>query len=255
MSRSGVSAVSLIGVALVALGAMFLLENSGLLGPDASIVATYWPVLLIAGGLWGILMGGLRFRVWPSILLALGVVFLLSNLGLLSWAGGLLWPAVLIILGLALLSRRRFSARRRQRDVFASEPETAEVLEGRRSRRPEESGDRSRRRKFQAGHFFSGGREQVTSQDFQGGEVSAVFGSMELDLREASLADGEAVLEATVVFGGLELRVPREWRVTIETTTLFGGTEIKRSQPDPSEAVGELTVISTMVFGGIEVKD
>ena len=249
MTRSGFSGVSLVGAALVFLGAMFLLENSGLLGPDPNLVGTYWPLLLIAWGLWGLIDGGLRFHLFPIIMTALGVAFLLSNLGLWTWAGNLLWPAVLIVVGLALLFRRGFSSGRARRKVRAA------VLDGTGPADEEPSGKSRRERKFQANHFFSGGREQVTSQEFPGGEVSAVFGGMELDLREASLAEGRALLEATVVCGGLELRVPADWRVTIETTILFGGTEIKRSQPRPSDSSGELTVTGTVVFGGIEVKD
>jgi predicted membrane protein len=95
----------------------------------------------------------------------------------------------------------------------------------------------------------------VTSQDFQGGEVAAIFGGMELDLRDAGLAGGRAVIDATVICGGIEVRVPKDWRVNIQTTTLFGGTESKRSQPGPEDARGELTITGTVLCGGIEVKD
>ena len=257
MNRSRVSVGSLIGVALVALGAMFLLENSGLLGPDARIVATYWPAFLIAVGLWGLLAGGFRFRFFPLVILAVGVAFLLSNLDLLDWSGRLIWPAVLIVVGLALLSRQRFSPRRSRRSSRSSRTSqaSAEVIEGGSSAGQEETRDQERERGFRASYFFSGGKEQATSPEFSGGEISVVFGGMELDLREASLVHGKAVLEVTVVCGGLELRVPREWRVAIDTTTLFGGTEVKRSQPSSSQATGELTITGTVVFGGIEVKD
>lgn len=257
MNRSRVSVGSLIGVVLVALGAMFLLENSGLLGPDARIVATYWPAFLIAVGLWGLLAGGFRFRFFPLVILAVGVAFLLSNLDLLDWSGKLIWPAVLIVVGLALLSRQRFSPRRSRRSPHSSHTSqvSAEVIESGSSAGQEETQRQERGRTFRANYFFSDGKEQVTSREFSGGEISAVFGGMELDLRDAVLAHGEAVLETTVVFGGLELRVPREWRVAIETTTLFGGTEMERSQPGPDQASGELTITGTVVFGGIEVKD
>jgi predicted membrane protein len=95
----------------------------------------------------------------------------------------------------------------------------------------------------------------VTSQDFQGGEVSAIFGGMELDLRDAGLAGGTAIIDATVVCGGIELRVPRDWRVNIQTTTLLGGVENKRSQPNASDVKGELTITGAVLCGGIEVKD
>ena len=120
MTRSGFSGVPLVGLALIVLGAMFLLENSGLLGSDPNLVATYWPFLLIGLGLWGLFDGGFRFRLFPTILTGLGTAFLLSNLGLWTWAGNLLWPAVLIVVGLGLLSRRVYFPRRRRRDSSES---------------------------------------------------------------------------------------------------------------------------------------
>ena len=47
--------------------------------------------------------------IGPVILIVLGVVFLLSNLGLLPPLGTLLvkwWPLILIVVGLARLARR-----------------------------------------------------------------------------------------------------------------------------------------------------
>ncbi len=253
MDRKGISAVSLIGLALVALGVMFLLEKSGLFGPDASIVATYWPTLLIAGGLWGLAGGGFRFRIWPLILLAIGVIFLLSNLGLLSWSGGLFWPVALIIVGLALLTRR-FSPRRRRHAASSASPPGPTVLEGTYHRGHSWSQEDSGGQTFRAVHVFSNGRESVNSREFRGGGVSAIFGSVELDLREAALADGGALLETTVVFGSLEIFIPPEWRVNVETNTIFGEAEMQRSQPPESETSGTLTLTGTVVFGSIEVK-
>ena len=42
------------------------------------------------------------------LLLLLGALFLLSNFGIFDWlSGGRLWPLLLILLGVALLMRRR----------------------------------------------------------------------------------------------------------------------------------------------------
>ncbi|MFQ6031126.1 MAG: hypothetical protein ACE5Q6_26990, partial [Dehalococcoidia bacterium] len=108
---------------------------------------------------------------------------------------------------------------------------------------------------LRASHILGGGQERITSQDFQGGEISAILGGMELDLREAGLHEGRATLDATVVCGGLELRVPKEWRVNLQTTTLLGGTENRHQQPPPEESTGELTITGTVVCGGIEIRD
>ena len=44
---------------------------------------------------------------WPVVLVALGIYFLLRNLGLLAWLNGdIVWPVLLIILGVWLIVRR-----------------------------------------------------------------------------------------------------------------------------------------------------
>jgi predicted membrane protein len=105
--------------------------------------------------------------------------------------------------------------------------------------------------------MFSGGKERIDSQDFHGGEISAVFGGMEMDLRGATLAGGAAVIDATVVRGGIVLNVPRDWRVNIQTTTVLGGVEDKRPQPNASDNIvtGELNITGSVFCGRIEVKD
>ena len=93
------------GLLLVALGIMFLLDTTDLLGQETDVVGTYWPGLLIGWGVWGILRSGFRLRLGSLIILALGVFFLLSNLSLWAWDVGQLWPVLLILLGLAFISR------------------------------------------------------------------------------------------------------------------------------------------------------
>jgi hypothetical protein len=44
---------------------------------------------------------------WPSVLVVLGVYFLLRNLGLLDWLrADVIWPLILIVLGVWLILRR-----------------------------------------------------------------------------------------------------------------------------------------------------
>ena len=98
---------TLIGLILVALGIMFLLDSTHAFGPDTRIVSTYWPVLLIAWGLWGLVSSRFRWVLWPVAILAIGVVLLLSKLQVWAWSAGQLWPVILVIIGLALLFRWR----------------------------------------------------------------------------------------------------------------------------------------------------
>jgi hypothetical protein len=225
--RSIFSDRAFVGILLVALGVMFLLDNTRVLGPEKRVVATFWPVLLIAWGLWSLLSSGFRVRLWPLVLLTVGIVFLLANLGLWSFSVGQLWPVILVVVGLSFLLRVR----------GAGNPRPS-ALTG--------AGKYS--------YVFGGGEERVTSQEYQGGEVTAICGGVKLDLREATLQSGRATLDVTIICGGLELLVPRDWKVNIQTTTMLGGTENKK-RDTAGAAAAELTITGTVLMGGIEVKD
>ena len=95
---------------LIAIGVLFLLSNTGAIsGSPWDILLRYWPVFLIVMGLDGLLRG--EGLVGAIFILAVGVVFLLSNLGLLAldvWRVVLrLWPLLLVAIGLDILVGRR----------------------------------------------------------------------------------------------------------------------------------------------------
>ena len=255
MRRSRLSDRSVIGLLLVGLGIMFLIDTTGAWGRDISVVGTYWPALLIVWAVWSFIASGFVLRLWLVVVGGIGVIFLLSNLNVWALDAGQLWPVALVAVGLMMIFGRQMRRRGKRGGGRASqrsgESEPDRATGG-------ETGDAGEPpSQFRASHIFGGGKERVTSQAFQGGEVSAVFGGMEMDLRGAALAGGGAVLDATVVCGGIELKVPRDWIVNLQTTTLFGGVEDKRSPPSPSDNIvtGELTITGMVLCGGIEVKD
>ncbi len=75
-----------VGLLVLSIGVMFLLDTTDTLGKDASIFGAYWPVLLIAFGLWRLTVRGFRFTLTPLVILTVGIVFLLAelNVGSLS---------------------------------------------------------------------------------------------------------------------------------------------------------------------------
>lgn len=241
MTKAKLSDRTLIGLILVALGVMFLLDTTNAFGGDTDVFGTYWPVLLLAWGLWGMVSNGMRLRLGSIVVLAVGVVFLLSNLGVWAWSVGQLWPIILVVIGLALVARwgipgsRRRSKSSKERFWYSREADP--------------------NRSWGGSYVFGGGQERITSADFKGGQVSVICGGVELDLREAGLADGKATIDVTVVCGGIEIMVPKDWLVSIQTSTVLGGTENNRQQPEPEDAKGELIITGTVVCGGIEVKD
>jgi len=97
-------------IILIGLGIIFLLSNIGVLRGDIwSTIINLWPVLLIAIGLDGIWRR--QGLVGATVLIVLGIVFLLSNLGYLElnvWTTIFrLWPIILIAIGFDVLIGRR----------------------------------------------------------------------------------------------------------------------------------------------------
>lgn len=88
---------------LVGLGIFLLLINLGVIpGTSRENLLTYWPVILILAGLDGLWRrDGL---VWPLLLLGLGVLFLLGNLGYLDVRAlpllSKIWPILLVAIGI-----------------------------------------------------------------------------------------------------------------------------------------------------------
>ena len=85
-------------------------------------------------------------------------------------------------------------------------------------------------------------------------ESTTVFGGAEYDLRDARVERPPAVIDVTCLFGGAELRVPEDWIVHNDVLALFGGVDDKRRG---SSADGEVTVTirGTVMFGGLTIRD
>jgi predicted membrane protein len=104
-------------------------------------------------------------------------------------------------------------------------------------------------------NIFGSAKKNIITKNFKGGEATCVFGGVELHLGQADI-NGRADLEVTQVFGGAKLIVPADWQIhTNELVCVMGGFEDKRKNlspnPDPNKV---LAIRGTCIFGGIEIK-
>jgi hypothetical protein len=81
--------------------------------------------------------------------------------------------------------------------------------------------------------------------------VYAVFGGIDLDLSQCDLA-GETEINATCVFGGMEIVVPDNARVEVNCIPIFGGVENKSDGRDGRGPLIRITGL--MLFGGTEIR-
>jgi hypothetical protein len=96
------------GLILITLGVLFLLDRFHVIR-FGLFWENWWPLLLIAVGLYLMLACRPRRNGWGIVLLVLGVIIQVDLLGFfLWWSTDLLWPFALIAVGLwMLLSRLR----------------------------------------------------------------------------------------------------------------------------------------------------
>jgi hypothetical protein len=96
--------------------------------------------------------------------------------------------------------------------------------------------------------------EKITIQAFKGGYLRAVMGAVELDLSGAAIETPPATIEATVVMGGAEIKVPQDWVVKTEARVKMGGVEDVRGQEKASErTTPDLVLTGKVIMGGLTV--
>ena len=99
---------------------------------------------------------------------------------------------------------------------------------------------------------FAGQNINFDHQEFKGAELTAVFGGIKCDLRQATFTKDQ-VIQSTAIFGGVEIYVPAGIQVRIKSTPIFGGVSDKTIQNN-KEQMPILYVNATCVFGGVEIK-
>jgi hypothetical protein len=103
---------------------------------------------------------------------------------------------------------------------------------------------------------LGGATRRCNSADFRGGDLVAFMGGCEVDLRQAHIQGEAAVIEAFAFWGGIEIRVPEDWTVTVEGIALLGAyedsTHTRESGVMPRQ---ELIVKGLAIMGGVEIKN
>lgn len=100
--------------------------------------------------------------------------------------------------------------------------------------------------------IFGGQNVSFSGLEFSGAELNSVFGGIELDLRQTIIND-DCVIELSAIFGGVDIYVPDNVRVDVSSLSLFGGISDKtKKQSDENAHV--IYVNGTCMFGGADIK-
>ncbi len=220
---------ALLGVLLVVFGVAWTLDNLGY-SQLASILG-WWPVVMLAYGVAKVTGLGLgRNTITGSFFVLLGSVLLANHLGWLRFGWGLFWPLCLIFAGVNVLVRQSHLSDGAHEGEGAEDWIRAFALVG------------SERRRSQSGAL-------------RGGELSAVMGAVSLDLREAKPASERVVVDAFVMWGGIEIVVPESWAVEVESAAVLGAIDDQRRVPPGVTPTATLVVRGLAMMGGVTITD
>lgn len=99
---------------------------------------------------------------------------------------------------------------------------------------------------------FAGQNIKFDDEKFNGADLTAVFGGIECDLRKAIIEEDQ-VINASSIFGGIEIFVPENINVKIKSTPIFGGVSNK-AKHSKEEGAHTIYINATCIFGGVEIK-
>jgi predicted membrane protein len=223
------------GAVVVVVGLLLLLNNMHII--RVRDFWDFWPLILVVFGLARIVESRTPASlVWGGLVASAGGVLFLENLNLVTLDFSFIWPLVLIAFGLTLL----WKALDRQRLLASGGADTSS---------PSSSSSLAA--------VFSGGKRRMTTPDFRGLDVLALFGGFEVDLRESRIEVDQAVIDVNAMFGGVKLLVPYNWTVTVKGFGMFGAFEDKTVPPraDPGSKPQHLVVTGVSIFGGTVVQN
>ena len=98
---------------------------------------------------------------------------------------------------------------------------------------------------------FSEQNANFENEEFKGADLTAVFGGVKCDLRQA-IINSDTVIKAESIFGGVEIYVPSNVKVKIKSIPIFGGVTDKSVHNQESEHT--IYINSTCIFGGVDIK-
>ena len=223
---------AMIGGIFVVFGVLLLCQNLGLL--RMRDVWSYWPVAPMIWGALTIARGRSVFSyVIGGLAVTLGSLKLADNLGFLDMSPKLFGPIILIGLGVAFLARNLM--------------DPPEILNA--------AGVSSENRVSEA-RVFSGTKRRIETDQFEGGDIHAVFGGVDIDLRKSKMKGPTATIEMNAVFGGIHLKIPETWAVEMRCIGVFGGHDDKTIPPRPEAGPApRLIITGNAVFGGVEIEN
>lgn len=233
------------GIAILALGVIFGGNALGIFNIDIFFKG-WWTLFLIVPSAISLITE--REKLSNLMVLGVGVCLLLASQEVFSWetAGKVILALFFVLLGLGIIVKTIF------RGKFKKEIEE-EI------KKSEKGSDEPR------SHLavFSGENISYDKEELKNVKLCAIFGGIELDLRNAIIKD-TAIIKAFSLFGGIDIRLPEDVVLKTSSGFIFGGVSDERKSTKDKKAAAKkstkkaaktIYIDSAGGFGGVEIKD
>lgn len=213
------------GIALVAVGVLFLLGEFQIIDRPGAILGAWWPLVFVAIGV-GLAIEQRRLGAGPLIFAGIGLLLLTATTDVVALDARIVWPVVLIAVGGWLLIRPGGTGSKDE-ELDESRISVTAVFEDRAVR--------------------------SAAITLEGASLTSVFGDVDLDLRDAEAGE-DMTIDVTVIFGDVDVTVPADWRVVVAASSLFADIEHRPPQQPADPDAPLLRVRGFSVFGDVKIR-
>lgn len=216
------------GIVLIAAGALFALNALNITNIDVFFDG-WWTLFIIVPCTVGLFTE--REKTGNIIGIAIGVFLLLCCQDILSFS--MLWkllvPVIIVIVGLKMVFTGLFG--NKANEIIAKiKQDGGETKVGCAT--------------------FSGCNLNYDGEVFEGAELTAIFGGVKCDLRNA-IMEKDSAIQVSAIFGGIDILVPNNINVKVNSNSIFGGVSNKTAACKDAPT---LYISGICMFGGVDIK-
>ena len=216
------------GLVLVALGIIWGGNALDLFKVDVFFDG-WWTLFIIIPSLVGLFSNSDKKGSLICLLIGVGLLLTCNDIVDFDILYKLLVPTIIVIIGLSLIFKNVFDKRFNAEIAKISEKNNVSD-------------------EYCA--TFAAQDIKLGNEEFKGTKINAIFGGIKLDLRDAIINE-DIVITTSSIFGGIDIIVPKNVKVSVKSNSIFGGVDNKVNNKE-----GEVTIYinATCLFGGVDVK-
>ncbi len=218
------------GIVLVVIGVILTLNALDITNINIFFNG-WWTLLIIIPSAIELIARENKF--WSAVWLIIGILLLLACRDILDF--DLLWkltiPVLLILVGINLIFKDKIDRKmeKKRKELKEKGQQIEEYCA-----------------------TFGEIKEDFNNQEFNGANVTAVFGSVDLDLRKAVINEDKFV-KTSAIFGGIEILAPENVNIKVKSVPIFGATSNNTGRKF-DEKLPTIYVDSFCMFGGVDIK-